>query len=358
MDRSRILLTEHNREDQIVARRILEKAGYAVDIAENGRQAVDMASTIPYDLLLMDIELPELDGLAAAIQIRQSLHGKDVPIIALTALTGEALVSQCLSAGMNEVLHKPPDEQALAACIDRWVNSLPTVLIVDDREDSRQLLEYFLKDAPWRVVFAKNGVEAIAVFKREDRISLILMDMEMPVMDGYTAARTIASLMGQNTLPIIAMTAHEGEAEMAKCRKAGCTGHIGKPITREGLLHALSALLPTSASVPGHAPRGPAERPVVHIDPDLSELVPRFLDNRRKDAAEIVRLLAGNDLDAIRIIGHSMAGSSGGYGFPEIGTMGKAIENAALSTDHAKIKGLAEQLSAYLSRVIVVAGKG
>ena len=357
MDRPRILLASHKRENQLITRRILEKAGYAVDIADNGRQAVDMASSAPYDLLIMDIELPEMDGLAAAIQIRHSLRAKDLPIIALGSITDEALVRQCLSAGMNEFLPMPLDEQTLAACIDRWV-SRPAVLIVDDMQDSRRLLEHFLEDAPWRAVFAKNGVEAIAAFKREEGISLILMDMEMPVMDGYTAARTIASLMGQNTIPIIAMTAHEGEAEIAKCRKAGCTGHISKPVTRERLLHTLSTHLQASAPAPGHAPRGPEERPVVHIDPALTELVPRFLDNRRKDAAEIVRLLTGNDLDAIRIIGHSMAGSSGGYGFPEIGTIGKAIENAALSADHAKIKELAEQLSEYLSRVIVVAEKG
>ncbi|HYQ47487.1 MAG TPA: Hpt domain-containing protein, partial [Thermodesulfovibrionales bacterium] len=168
----------------------------------------------------------------------------------------------------------------------------------------------------------------------------------------------MTSLMGQNKIPILAMTAHEGETETAKCRNAGCAGHITKPVTRDGLLYTLSTFLQTSAPASEQTEDEPAERPVVHIDPDLAVLIPRFLDNRRKDAAEIIRLLAGNDLDAIRIIGHSMAGSCGGYGFPEMGTIGKAIENASLNADHTKIKELADTLSAYLSRVIVVMGKG
>lgn len=120
MDRPRILLAAHKRENQLITLRKLEKAGYAADIADNDRQAVDIATAVPCDLLLMYIGLPEMDGLAAAIQIRHSLRRRDIPITELSALAGETLARQCLSAGMNEVLPVPSHEQGPATCIDRW----------------------------------------------------------------------------------------------------------------------------------------------------------------------------------------------------------------------------------------------
>ena len=358
MNRPNILFAEDDKESQIITCRILENAGYMVNCVDNGRQAVDAVTSCRYDLVLMDIEMPEMGGLEAAKKIRQSLSGKGIPIIAFTALSGEHLARQCLSTGMNDVLQKPLEEQGFLECIDRWLNRRPTILVVDDSGDSRRLLDHFLKETPYSAVFAKNGIEAISAYGNGRNISLILMDMEMPVMDGYTAARAVRSLMGQNTVPIIAMTAHEGETEIAKCLKAGCTGYVSKPITREALQHALS----THLEIPGSKPRQtlytPSERPVVHIDPDIAELVPRFLNNRRKDTVEIRRLLAEGNTEAIRIIGHSMAGSAGGYGFPEIGKIGKAIENAALDADHKKIEECTGQLSTYLSTVTVIAGNG
>jgi len=358
MNRPNILFAEDDKESQIITCRILEKAGYTVDCVDNGRQAVDAVQSCRYDLVLMDIEMPEMGGLEAAKKIRQSLSGKGVPIIAFTALSGEDLARQCLSTGMNDVLHKPLEEQGFLECIDKWLNKRPSILVVDDSGDNSRLLEHFLKETPYSAVFAKNGIEAISAYGNSRHISLILMDMEMPVMDGYTATRALRSLMGQNTVPIIAMTAHEGETEIAKCLKAGCTGYVSKPITPQTLQHALSIHLQIPAARSGQTVYVPSERPVVHIDPDIAALVPRFLNNRRKDTLEINRLLAEGNIEAIRIIGHSMAGSAGGYGFPEIGKIGKAIENAARDTDHRKIKECTAQLSAYLSTVTVISGNG
>jgi len=110
------------------------------------------------------------------------------------------------------------------------------------------------------------------------------MDMEMPVMDGYTAARTIRALAGQRKLPIIAMTAHEGEDELQQCLRAGCTGYLSKPVTCQSVMWALSEHLKRPETV-SHCDqvKGPAENNVVEIDPDLAELVPGFLNNRKKD---------------------------------------------------------------------------
>ncbi|MBI5633647.1 MAG: response regulator [Nitrospirae bacterium] len=350
----RILLAEDNKENQSVYRRILEKTGYDIDIAENGKEAVDAFKKSSYDLILMDLQMPEMDGMEAVREIRYLVNGRKVPIVAFTALPSDQHRQACLAQGMNDFLNKPCNEKMLLDCIETWQKRRSVILIVDDMKDSRQLLKHYLRDTPFDFLSARNGVEAIAAFKKEERISLILMDMEMPVMDGYTATRTIRSLAGKKNLPIIAMTAHEGEHELQQCLRAGCTGYLRKPLTRQSIMRVLSEHLKGSgANAHWEQLMESANNNVVEIDPDVAELVPGFLNNRKKDAEEIGRLLAEGNFEAIRIIGHSMAGSAGGYGFPEIGKLGKAIEAAALTVKSEEIRAISCKLSEYLSAVIV-----
>lgn len=111
-----------------------------------------------------------------------------------------------------------------------------TILVVDDAPLNQKLIERILGhriDA--RMIFASNGSEAIKIFMREP-ISLILMDMEMPVMDGYTAARSIRKLPNGKDVPIVALTGHVGEDERTRCLEAGCTAYIQKPLQKANLI--------------------------------------------------------------------------------------------------------------------------
>ena len=351
----RILLAEDNKEVQEVCCPILRQAGYAVDIAEDGRQAVEAVRTHSYDLILMDIEMPAMNGIAATKEIRRYEKDKSVPIIAFTTLADEMFRRQCLSEGMDDFLVKPVAQETLLTCLDKWLNRRLAILVVDDMEDNRKLIEHYLRNTPFTATFAKNGIEAIAAFNRDTHIELILLDMEMPVMDGYTAARALASLMTHKKVPIIAMTAHEGEREATKCLKAGCIGFLGKPVAQEVLMQVITEHIEKKVSCsPGSGENNISGEYVVHIDPGLKELVPRYLDNRHKDITEIRRFLAAGNLEAVRIIGHNMAGSAGGYGFPEIGKMGKEIERASLQAQTQEIGQWVAHLADYLSRITVV----
>lgn len=93
---------------------------------------------------------------------------------------------------------------------------------------------------------------------------------------------------------------------------------------------------------------------IVNVDPDLEELIPDFMANRQEDIQSITEALAKNDLETIRILGHSMKGSGGGYGFDEITTIGGFIEKAATKPDIGEIKKRVEELSSYLKLVEVV----
>ncbi|MGE0385616.1 MAG: Hpt domain-containing protein [Gammaproteobacteria bacterium] len=97
-----------------------------------------------------------------------------------------------------------------------------------------------------------------------------------------------------------------------------------------------------------------AESIIVHVDPDLADLVPGFLDNRRADVVRMGTALDRSDFDPIRIAGHSMKGSGGGYGFDEITAIGARIERAALARDAAAVRAEIDALAEYLARVEVV----
>ncbi len=117
-----------------------------------------------------------------------------------------------------------------------------TILVVDDAPMNQQLIERLLAKHVGRMIFANNGAEAVQIFMKEP-VALILMDMEMPVMDGYTASRYIRSLQNGRDIPIIALTGHTGETERSKCIQAGCNGFVQKPIQKVELLETTQKYL-------------------------------------------------------------------------------------------------------------------
>jgi signal transduction histidine kinase/CheY-like chemotaxis protein len=120
--RGRVLLVEDNAINQKVAMRMLERLDVRVDVAGNGREALEMVARLPYDLVLMDCQMPELDGFQATEQIRRMGGAlSQLPIVALTANAMEADRQRCLAAGMNEHLAKPLTAAALRGTIERWL---------------------------------------------------------------------------------------------------------------------------------------------------------------------------------------------------------------------------------------------
>jgi two-component system, sensor histidine kinase and response regulator len=169
-DHVRVLVAEDNAVNQKVALRQLERLGYPADAVGNGVEAVEVLSRIPYDLVLMDCQMPEMDGFDATRQIRKREQGmKRTPIVALTANAAPADRQRCLAAGMDDYLSKPVEERALAAVLEKWlgaqveaspafVESLDPEVLDSLRELSgpsgnflREVAELFLDDTPPRL---------------------------------------------------------------------------------------------------------------------------------------------------------------------------------------------------------------
>jgi two-component system sensor histidine kinase/response regulator len=122
--RVRILLAEDNAINQKVALKLLEKLGYRADAVANGQEAVTALSSIPYDLVLMDCQMPEMDGYEATRTVRNTdfpVINTDIPIIALTANAMEGDKERCIAAGMNDYLAKPFSPQDLVDILTKWL---------------------------------------------------------------------------------------------------------------------------------------------------------------------------------------------------------------------------------------------
>ncbi|MEM9989123.1 MAG: response regulator, partial [Pseudomonadota bacterium] len=123
--RLRVLLAEDNQINSVLATAILKRAGHHVDVAGNGVEAVETFTLAEYDIVLMDMRMPEMDGLEATKALRAAGH-IDVPIIALTANAMGVDREACLQAGMNDFLSKPFDPNDLTRLLDRWTQKPPS----------------------------------------------------------------------------------------------------------------------------------------------------------------------------------------------------------------------------------------
>ncbi len=221
------------------------------------------------------------------------------------------------------------------------------ILLADDSEDNRFLILSYLTKNAGRVDIAENGAIAVELFKK-NRYDAVLMDVEMPVMDGYTATRAIRrieSATGAFTTPVLALTAH-GAAEMAAgAFEAGFTELLTKPIRKGTLLEALGRYQPA------HSSDEPPAREKVLVEQGMEEVVPRYLNKRRAEIPIYRKALEDGNFEAIKSLGHKMKGTGAGYGFQMLTDLGDALESAAKRTDAAEIEVRTDQLARYLDAI-------
>ena len=230
------------------------------------------------------------------------------------------------------------------------------ILLVEDSPDNRTITIAYLQDTPYVTDIAENGAIACEKFGA-GHYDLVLMDRQMPVMDGLTATRAIRNWEIANhriPTPIVALTAAALKGDQEKCLAAGCTAYLTKPIKQDVLLQAIREHTSAATSLTPAVGQPPAERIVVHADPRFADLIPGFLKNRRQDVISIIDALGRGELDVVERLGHGMRGAGGSYGFPAITEIGAALEHAAEIDDQPSVRKHVGELSTYLDCVEVV----
>jgi len=227
------------------------------------------------------------------------------------------------------------------------------ILLVEDSADNRTIAMAYLRSTPHDIDIAENGSVAYDRFTA-GRYDLVLMDRQMPVMDGLTATRAIREWEHANQrtpTPIIALTASALKGDREKFVAAGCTAYLTKPIKQDVLLDAIAQ---HSRGPPPAGGTGEDETIRVRADGQFSDLVPVFLQNRRDDVAALAKALRDEDFDTVARLGHGMKGAGGSYGFQAISDFGAVLEQAALMADIVALRASVEALSRYLDRVELV----
>src|SRR5258708_6711317 len=229
------------------------------------------------------------------------------------------------------------------------------ILLAEDSPDNCLITMAYLKDTPYRVEIAETGAIACKKFIA-GHYDLVLMDRQMPIMDGLTATRTIRAWEQANDrppTPIIALTASALKGDREMCLAAGCTAFLTKPIKQEVLLQAIkerSIVAPPSSKEESSR----MDTILVRAEPKLADLIPVFLQNCRKNVIAMLDALDRGDFETVEILGHGMRGAGGSYGFQAITDIGAALEQAAESADTDASRKWVGELSRYLDRVEII----
>ena len=313
------LVVDPNQTNRTILQHQMSSWGMHVHTAQDGRQALDMLLTAApkeqegqaYDVVILDWQMPGMDGLELARAIRTTLTLNHVRLVLLTAAGKRGDGAKAHSAGINAYLTKPVNELQLYDCLRTVMEqepvqpnahvlitqhtlaevhnqSQPRLLVVEDNLVNQKLLVRLLEKLGYRADVAPNGQEALDALERT-AYTVVLMDCQLPVMDGYEATVQIRERdqrQGRHT-PIIAVTAHDTPDDEARCLGVGMDAYLPKPIHLEALRSGLAPWLPLptasqSATIttphPWDSLQDATQELVQNIDPEpIPELIPELI---------------------------------------------------------------------------------
>ena len=319
LPRLRILVVDDNASARLILSRQLAYFGFDTQVATSGAEALErLRQCTPgdgFDLILLDWMMPEVDGIETARRIQDSPGLQQVPaIIMATAYDRKELLERARGLDFKAVLAKPifPSmllnailtcfgQAAAKQAVDTRVHLADhvlgaRVLLVEDNSINQQVASEILTKAGLVVAIADDGAQGIARLRAAHAegqpFDAVLMDIQMPVMDGYTATEEIRRLPEFTALPIIAMTANAMAGDRQKALDAGMNDHVAKPIKVAELFRVLGQWVHAARSAPAPGVPAPPVPPQVAPGAKDSETDLAVIDGLNSAAG--LRLLGGN----------------------------------------------------------------
>lgn len=313
----RVLIVDDHEMTVLVLQRILESWGIAFDIAFSGIEALEKIRAShetceTFDLLLLDWLMPELDGLGVIKELERLEMTASLTIVMITAYKQDKLLTSAKKQRVHfdAILHKPVTPSVLlntivhahqdgqknnplhvgkvtANCYERAkILENVRVLLVEDNEINQEVAALFLRKAGIDVTIASDGQEAVEWTLQHD-FDAVLMDIQMPVMDGYEATRIIRKLPNKQNLPIIAMTAAALQHDRDLCLAAGMNDHVGKPVSPDALIDVLIKWISPQQSPPQSIPEFTI--PQISASEKLTEQLTNF------QLGDVLTMLSGDE---------------------------------------------------------------
>jgi PAS domain S-box-containing protein len=352
----RLLVVDDNATNREVVRRQSTAWGMVVrDTGSPGEALEWIRRGDPFDVAILDMQMPEMDGLTLAAEIRRSRDARSLPLVLLTSL-GRRKDDLATAAEFGAYLTKPikasqlfdaligvfgrraeetsaiPSDEAQEAVKDR--PSL-RILIAEDNEVNQKLTLLLLEKIGYGADLAANGLEALEALRRE-RYDVILMDVEMPVMDGLEASRSIHSEWPENERPrIIAMTANAMQGDRETCLAAGMDDYLSKPIHGDELAAILARCGPRAAMPEIQDGDALDDSAIQHLeaatgDPAfVAELVETFLRGAPALLANLRSAQQTGQAEELRRTAHTLKSNAQTFGAAALAHLCQALESTA-----------------------------
>jgi len=311
------------------------------------------------DVALIDYQMPEMDGLALLAEIRKFCDEKKLPAVLVSSIGRDRTIAGTFSAFLLKPIRASQLYDALISILSTETDTpapiqdpvrplfdsemgkrLPLrILLAEDHATNQKLALLTLGRLGYRADVAANGLEALQALERQP-YDVILMDMQMPEMDGLEATRQIRQKWPKNGPRIIAMTANVTSEDRHACIEAGMNDYLAKPIRIDELIAALSKTQPTPAGELPPSAKEPCQAESV-LDPaaletlldlvggdknSLFDLIDSFLDDTAKLLADLRRALKTNDVILLRRAGHTLKSSGRDFGAKSLSELGKQLE--------------------------------
>jgi PAS domain S-box-containing protein len=322
----KVLVVDDNSTSRGIFQEMLESFSFEVTLAASGREGLTelekASESQPFELVIMDWKMPGMDGIESSKRIKNHTGLSKIPaIVMVTAYGREEVMQQADEVGLEGFLLKPvspsmlfdatmqafgedvPEISRIAQRKEQEAEALKNIqgarlLLVEDNEINQQVAKEILEGAGLNVTLANDGQEGVNAVK-ENEYDAVLMDIQMPVMDGYTATKAIRKWegglrraqpsrmrnKGEAQIPIIAMTAHAMAGDEDKSLEAGMNGHVAKPIDPDQLFSTLQKWIKPSEK------RAQIQQPEVPLESLES-------DQAEPDEEQLPESLPGFDLSA------------------------------------------------------------
>ncbi|HEV2314243.1 MAG TPA: PAS domain S-box protein [Candidatus Acidoferrales bacterium] len=348
----RALVVDDNQTNRLILTELLTQWGMAPEQAASGVEALKLLAgegrgSVPFRLALIDADMPGMDGFALVERLKATSEASALSMFMLSSTTLSGDIARSHDAGLAGFLTKPvqPSEllDAILGVMSSTEKMIPDaldiqsapqisnrgngmrILLAEDNVVNRQLAARLLEKRGYTVVIAKNGIEALAAVERE-QIDMVLMDVQMPEMDGLEAIRVIRSneKISKRHLPIISLTAHVMKGDREKCIEAGADDYIPKPIQPANLFAAMERMRPSRRD-DNESHVAPS---AIYDSLNTAELLERVQGDREL-LAEIVQLfetglpailqglresIAREDAVEIARVAHTLKGFVGNFG--------------------------------------------
>jgi len=396
----RVLVVDDNASAREILSDMLAQFAVRTECVSSGndalRELLAADSQDPYGLVLMDWQMPGMDGLETSRVIKRAGGLRKVPkIVMVTAFGGEEIRSQAGEIGIEGFLQKPVTlsvlldtmmnlfssariEKKVPATVEKHEHAGPLangvrVLLVEDNEVNQQVATELLESEGAKVALASNGREAVRALTEGDQpppFDVVLMDLQMPEMDGLTATRLLRTRSRLQKLPIIAMTAHAMAEEVQRCLEAGMNDHVAKPIDPEAFFatlarwtraHSVEAPnLPSRTTSVGDEMTLP-ELPGVDVAAGLHrtagnqrlyrDLLAQFAVRHESTANRIKEALESGDHNQAERLAHSLKGVAGNLGINQVFALAGKLESA-IRKSHAGTGDLIEEFTSVMASQI------